>query len=450
MEEEEFSKKIEKSVIKSMIPKESTEDLINEVTKSSKISSYFRRLLDNENEMKLLFLHKKDLLGIEDEFKFPYVYLCNYNIENEDKNITKSLEYFINADSGPLVNSDSYFNDLFGLSEDEMKSFLDDGRDLLFYYGLNFIRNNPSLVRLIKGKNFSYSKMKTGLKDYKGLKFDIANYDSNKKVIDEPAIKTKIEKLGLVAITGMMRNLDSLMNNLGNIGPSYYQQFHLTSNIFIRNILKKSEITIEEYMSALDELYRYDMIMNRNTVLWCKDCSLEKPFIMQMSGSIAPSKIGKTLCPKCNSPQTYAALFEIDSLLEKCIMSQDGILSVFFGWILSKERISYDSNVYTSKFENDFLIKDDTIVEIKMFKSEKDKDAIRSELISSLSQIKKHIQQFEEEGMEIKNSYFLWNRYNYPSDLENKMRSKFSMLFTKYNLKIINPMQIQYVVESMK
>ena len=152
----------------------------------------------------------------------------------------------------------------------------------------------------------------------------------------------------------------------------------------------------------------------------------------------------------CNKPQSYASIFSLDGTLKEVIFSKDGFISVYLGCILKNKGIEFEVGEYSEKYENDFIISRSILIECKMFKSENDLVAIRSEMDSCFSQIKKHIKQLDLEGIEIKQAYLLWNRNDNAEELQIKLRSKYNLLFKKYELKIICPDEIEKTIEEMK
>jgi len=140
----------------------------------------------------------------------------------------------------------------------------------------------------------------------------------------------------------------------------------------------------------------------------------------------------------------------LNDILKKSILSKDGLLSVNFGWLLEKEKIEYEVGEYSGKYENDFIIKKSILVECKMFKSDKDTVAIRSEMDSSLSQIRKHRSQLNSDGIKIQQAYLLWNRNNNAEELQMKLQSKYNELFNKYDFNIIYPDELEDFVNKIK
>ncbi|MCZ7406639.1 MAG: hypothetical protein O8C67_17155, partial [Candidatus Methanoperedens sp.] len=303
---------------------------------------------------------------------------------------------------------------------------------------------------------FDYNIMKNVLKNYENtIELDAfleeigAGFEEGKGEID-PIIKSKIEKLILLFASGLTKNVEKLIDNTSKMLPNFILSFHLSSSLWLNNLLAKSGLSFSEYLKILDDLYRYRLIENKDTIFWCENCSIENPSYTQHKGRIAPSKISRSKCLNCNKSQSYGSIFSLNQVLKEAILSKDGLLPVYFGWLLEKEEIEYEVGEYSGGYENDFIIKKSILVECKMFKAEKDAVAVRSEIDSSLSQIKKHINKLNSEGFEIQQAYLLWNRNNNEEELQMKLQTRYNELFKKYGFKIICPDKIEDIVNKMK
>ena len=459
-EKNSFETRIDRIVKSRLLSKKSTKELIDNIFSSSKLNYYFNQLSRSPKQKRLLFLHRFDLFGFEDEMQIPYLHLCNIPKSNNDEKVTrnesKALQHFVSNELEVVNQGKNIFNIMFGIDKSQWDTFSEDFKDVVAYFVILFIRNNPNLKELINAKNFDYKRMKDVLRDYQdtidfkafGNEIESA-FKAGKGEID-PIIKSKVEKLILQAVSGVVRNIEGFVENAPKMMPNFIMSFHLSSSLWLNNVLSKSGLSFEDYLDILNELHRNQLIENKSTILWCESCSLENPSYSQYQGRIAPSKTTDTKCLNCDRTQSHASIYSLDSTLKDSIFSKDGLLAVYFGWVLKKEGIEFDEGSFSGKYENDFVIKKSILVECKMFKSEKDPVAKRSEMINSFSQIEKHIKQLDSEGTEIKQAYLLWNRRDNEKALQKKLQSKYKELFEKYELKIICPDEIEETIEEMK
>lgn len=232
--------------------------------------------------------------------------------------------------------------------------------------------------------------------------------------------------------------------------PNLMLSFHQLSRIWVSTILSRTFLKVDDYINILDDLYINGLIENKSTVFWCENCSLENPSYSEYHGRIAPSKIIKSKCLNCAKSQSYSAIFSLDNLLSDAIFSKDGFLAVYFAWLLEREQMSFEVLSYPSKYENDFIVDRDTLTECKMFKSEKDREAMISELENSLIQIKDHLNSLEEDGKLIQFAYLIWNRYENPEDLINQLKPKYKDLFDNYNFKVYGPEGLEELIGFFK
>lgn len=453
--------KIEKAVQSSFVSKKTTKELIEDISLNQDMNRFFNQLKNNPKCKKLLFLHRFDLFGIEDEMQLPYLHLCNLKIRESEvlpEPTSTALQYVVSEEIDVGHNIDMLIQSTLGINHDKWDILADDFKDIIAYFLILCIRNNPNIRKLITSKKFDYKIMKNTLKDYSDtINFDIIGRETKLLLEGEPSnidpvIQSKIENTLVKIIAEIIKNIEPVLESTNKIVPNLIYAMHLSSNIWLTKILSRSNLTFYDYINTLDELYRNHLIDNKSTIFWCENCNVENPSHNEFHGRIAPSKLSRGTCLTCEKAQSYNAVFSIDRTLKDALLSKDGILPVYFGWLLKKENIEFNVGEYSNQFENDFVIKNSILVECKMFKSEKDSLAIRSEIENSLSQIIKHIEQLESEGQEIEQAYFLWNRCSNEMDLQKKLRTKakFKELFKKYHLKIICPDEIEEIVEEMK
>lgn len=457
-EKESLDLKMEKVVRASVQSGKSTKELIEDVSSNKPLNIFFNQISSNPHHKRLLFLHRFDLFGIEDEMQLPYFHLCGPPIGEKELSTqaeSTALQYVVSSEIEVVGNGKIILQTMFGIDENKWKIFSEDFKDVVAYFAIQFIRSNPNIKRLINTEKFDYQIMKEILKDYNNtIDFDTfgkeieSAFETDQGEID-PVIKSKIERLIIQTISGIMKNIEGVIESTKKMMPNYILPLHLSSSLWLRNLLSRSGLSFQEYLNVLDELYRNRLIENKSTIFWCENCSLENPSYSEHHGRIAPSKISRNNCLNCDQPLSYASIFSLDRTLREAIFSKDGLLPVYLGWLLKKEGIEFEMGKYSKKYENDFVINKSTLVECKMFKSEKDLVAIRSEIDSGFSQIKEHIEQLDSEGIEIKQACLLWNRNDDAKELQKKLQSKYNELFKKYKLKIIYPDEIEETIEEM-
>ena len=447
---ESLEGKIEKVVRSPFVSKKSTMELIKEATSFSNQNQFFNQLSNNPSYKRLIFLHRFDLFGIDNEINIPYLHICNIpEVEKTSEKKSKTLSHIVSSELETAISGSEFCTKIFGLDINEWDIFTQDIYDLVAYFSIQFIRANPNIKKLVNAEKFDYQLMNYTLKNYE----DTINFEAFLDEIDagysevegeiDSIIKSKMEKIILSMASGMMKNIDKFIENTPKIVPQFILSFHLSSTLWLNNLLKKSGLSFREYVDILDDLYRYHLIENKSTIFWCENCSIESPSYSQHIGRVAPSKMSRNICLICEKHYSYGSIFSLNETLKESIHSKDGILSVYFGWLLEKKGIGYEVGKYSGKYENDFIIENSILVECKMFKSEKDSVAIRSEIDSSLSQINKHIKQLHSEGIKIEEVYLLWNRNDNEEKLQKKVYTKYKSLFEEYSFKIICPDEIE-------
>lgn len=451
--------KIEQIVRRPTISKRSNREIIDEIFSSENHNLFFSKIRESHTHRRLFFLHRFDLFGVDSEIQLPYFYLTNIPKRGRwEENIPESraLQHVVSKELDVARDSKDFLLSFLGIPESRAAEFGEDFKDILAYFTVLFIRSNENLINLINAKEFDYKIMKFVLRDYKNtINFDnivnkISEAFKGKEGEIDSVIISKIEKMISQVVSSMTRNITSFIESSRKAIPNMMLSFHLSSKIWLSTILNKTDLTIEDYVNILDDLYINNLIENKSTVFWCENCSLENPSYSEYYGRIAPSKIAKNKCLNCGRNQSFSSLFSLGETLKDATFSKDGFLSVYFGWLLKREEIPFVVNEYSSESENDFVINNSALVECKMFKSEKDKIAIKSELENSLVQIEKHLDSSVKDGIQIKCAYLIWNRYESPKELLQRLKTKYRHLFEKYNFEVFGPEDIKELISKLK
>lgn len=268
--EKSLDVQLEKAIKSSLISKRTSKELINEALRFPNLNSFFNQFSRFPIYKRLLFLHRFDLFGIEDEMQRPYLHLCNPKIEEREsiESGSTALHHIVASELGAVNNYKSIWESMLGIDDKKRDEVSEDFKDILAYYVIRFIRSNTNIKTLVNADDFDYHKMKELLKNYDGT-IDLENEEE----ID-PTIKAKIEKLSLLVTSGIMKNIENLFDNAPKMLPNFILSFHLSSELWLRNLLKKSGLSFKEYLSVLDDLYRYRLIENKNTIFWCENWAL--------------------------------------------------------------------------------------------------------------------------------------------------------------------------------
>jgi hypothetical protein len=459
MEERElpFEAKIEQIIRHPAISEMSVSEIVDKIYISGGHTLFFSKIRESQTHGRLFFLHRFDLFGVDSEIHLPYFYLTNIpkrGRSEEKVPESRALQHVVSREVIALDGKDFLFSFL-GIPESRATKFGDDFKDILAYFTISFIRSNEDLIHLINTKEFNYKIMKSILKDYENISFDNVGKELSGAFKGEeweidPVIRSKIEKISFQVVSGVTRNITHVIESSRKMIPNIMLSFHVSSGLWLSTILTKTHLTIDDYVNILNDLYINKLIENKSTIFWCENCSLESPSYDEHHGRIAPSKITKNKCLNCNRTQSYSSLFLPDDLLREAIFSKDGFLSVYFGWLLKKEAILFNVGEYSSDYENDFVINNNTLVECKMFKSEKDKIAIKSELENSLVQIRNHLDSLNKDEKRIKYVYLIWNRYENPKESIDRVKTKYSELFENYDFKVFGPEDIDGLISQLK
>ena len=427
-----------------------SKEIIEKIFLSRKHHLFFSNIRQSKFHRKLFFLHRNDLFIIDTDTELPYFFLFPIPVKR-----TKGLQHIVFREMNISKDSKNIVISLLGNLNVDVTRFLEDFMDIIIYFLIYFIRSNKELKNLIISKEFNYKKMKSIIKDYKNINIDENINELAKSFREEDgkidnAIVSKIKKVMSLILLIFEKNLGNLIESSKKMMPNIFLSFHLFSREMYLTILTKGCLSEQEYLDILDDLYMNKLIANESTIFWCENCILESPSYGEYHGGLAPSNIIKTNCKKCGKSQSYSCIFSIDDLIKDAIFSNDGFLSIYFGWLLKNENISFTLNEYSSEYEYDFIINNRTLIECKMFKREKDQEAIKSELESAIIQIKNHLESLNKEKKKIKNAYLIWNRYEDIHIFIKKFKTKYDDLFKNYGFNVFGPENLEELISRLK
>jgi len=374
------------------------------------IDLFFEHLWNNTDMQKILFAHRKQIFyefsedGIN--LRFPFLFLSNLP-QNVKKSSLDVLSVQTEFEEMKRTQTNAIMNEYI----EEIKNELED---LVYYYLIKFLRHNHQIIEVAQDDDFSYHSMKKELKNYKNINYDIFN-DISEIISNDSGGETE----GLINFDRGLKNIkdDIGYNWLDIINSLDFS--HIKGGLFLRGyqniieFLTKSDIKTKNYENILSELYSLRLIENIGTVFWCSQC-LDEPFITHTISNIHPSQYNLK-CPKCSKKMYYVSAYALDETILNYIYDSDGLLKYAFDWLLLNEEddgIQIENSFYSSKHENDFVIGyggKKYLVEIKMHNTLKDSDSIEEHFIKDLTQIKKHLQGFEEDNIEIKHAFLLTN-----------------------------------------
>lgn len=277
--------------------------------------------------------------------------------------------------------------------------------DMACYYLIEFLRKNQQLIKLAQSDVFSYSEMKSKLKVFQDLNFDI--FDGISSVDDTVACNIFSKTIDKIK-QGVEHNWIDLIQSfdMSNIKGQLY--LHGYGNIV--DLLKTENIKINTYEDILAKLYSIKLIKNVGSVFWCHQC-LDEPFITHTTSNIHPSH-HNLKCPKCSKKMYYVSAYALDEDLVEYIYDRDGLLKSAFIWQLEKKDIYIEESYYSSKYENDLVLTHNDkhfLVEIKMHNTSKDSDSIKEHFIKDLTQLRKHLQTLRSDGLIIERAFLLTN-----------------------------------------
>jgi hypothetical protein len=398
-------------------------NLLQEIQKSYELTAFFKRIWAEDSlYADIFFLHREQLFPFGDKLIFPYLFWTNV-LEGDLERSVLDVSYELEE-----IKRERAWNRLgFEKLQDALK-------DLFAYYAIRVIRENEDIRKLILEEDFSFRKMKQVLKDYSSINFDVLK---DKEIEEIPELENvlKTNLLGYVKQFDFLRFIEVLSSIAG-----------ITSTLPLMAIPHQSkllelvEIELEDYRDILIELYILKLITNFQTLFWCENC-IDAPQIFYTTSRIDPQRL-KMRCLKCKKLMLVSSIYSIHDLLRRCILFKDGLLTVALGWLLDQQKMKWEYSVH-NKYENDFICetnKGKVLLECKMRFLPKDTRSFESSLHQDLIQLIRHIEALHEEGIDLAESYLIYN-YDlepYSQEIERKIK--------KYNIKPIGYPEVKTVL----
>ncbi len=405
--------------------KKSTRELIEIAKSSENLNNLLGLFADHPEYKHLLFIHRLELFGyetqmpLEDMIKLPHLRLCNLfnHFNNKNKKLTE--ENLVNPKKDAVDYKDSLKQSL-QIDNTNQEIITRNLIDVSTYFLVRILKKFPEINSLIiDTEQPNYGKIRDFIKKHENI-LDIIDdeiqkifaeiQDDNNKEMD-PVIWSKVRQLIDVSTKMLTRkNLEKYFEDM----PKDYFIFamfpmHLISINILGNLLKGSDLSYAKYLEILDHLYDLNLIIHRSTISLCQNCFLENSLVFQSFGYIKPTQIFSPECPNCHKTQLNFSMFSLEDNLKDIILSQDGFLSVYFGWLLQNKGIKFDCEYEMSQTQEiDFIIEKSVLVEVKMVHSGKSLPNVINEAVD---QINIRTKVLNSNGINIRKSYILWNMY---------------------------------------
>lgn len=433
--------------------KKSTKELIQIVKSSHNLNNLFRYFAEYPEYKRLLFIHRFELFGyetqipLEDMIILPYLRLCNLFKQFKDRKKKSNTEkdgLIINyLDKKEVVDDKDLLEQKLEIDDDNRDIIIRNFIDVSTYIAIRVLRKFPEINVLIKAEQLNYDKIYDFVNNHKNI-IDIVG-EETKKIIEE--IKDDNNKEIDIVIRGKAKNLFRVFSNMlkvknlekhiTDVQKNYFigalLPLNLISIYILENLLKASGLSYDKYVKIIDRLYEIDLITHRGTISLCQNCFLENSLVFHSFGNVKPMQIFSPKCPNCHKTQLDFSMFSLEDNLKDIILCQDGLLTIYFGWLLKNKGIKFDCGYELSPMqESDFIIEKSILVEVKMIRS---RTFLPGVIKEAIGQINKRIEFLNTKGIYIKKSYILWNIYK--DNMEN------------CDIEIITPDKIEELVMKM-
>jgi len=373
-------------------PEEFLDISLEVIDNSPELELFFKRLFESQSIAKLFFLHRDELFPSAESARLPCLFWTNYLSKEVKPSDFKVISLVTELDEIKRGQAAKVFSGLF-------EGIIEDVKDVIMYYLIRFVRTNKDVQTLIESEDFSFKKMKQVLRDYKAIKLELPESleKTTALALHDRDLEFKIKKLSKSLqrfSEDISRNPLEILENLPFLLPDFHMAFHMLAQKQIADLCKISGLSLEDYKSIINDMYTLKLIQCQHTVFWCQSCQ-DEPQVLKTVSEIGPSYL-KMKCLRCGKSMSISSVYRMDELLEECILSKDGLLSVGIAWLLDQKNIEYEASAYGREYEYDFILntlKGKILLECKVHRKPLSERSVKGELEKDLKQLFKHAQE---------------------------------------------------------
>lgn len=416
MPKDDWDAKVERAVRNRYRPTESLNEIVKLVNAHKGLRRVFGDLRENASFQKLLFSQPSDLFAIESDFLLAFLpHASKTSIRKAAKKGKVAIAELVDEESGGLP-----FQSILGLDEKEWETLSDDVKEIIAYFVILLIRANPDIRGIVTADKFDYEQFRSALKSLNSQTLAPVEQAASALMqigadvapdpdVVHPAIVSKAQHAMELVLTRFAKNIDEVGLDLNRAFPNLINKFHLVSDTWVTRILSRTKLSSAQYEATLDLLYRRDLLQPRSVMTWCMSCSIDNPTFSHRRGKIAPTRVSDSTCWSCQRREDFGAFYAVDPTLRKLMFYQDGLVAVYLAWLLDEAGLDYETKTYTKEAENDFIVRKDTLVEVKMFRRGREERLVEGSLRDALIQLAKHTAALKKEGRAVKRAVLVWN-----------------------------------------
>lgn len=386
--------------------KERLEEILENIETEPELRLFFMKLFENRNYSKLFFMRREDLFPTQDNNSLTYFFWNNLQ-ENDEF----AVNVLMNQAELKSMRTQQGHDSVSGIVTDGLEDPL---KDLIMYTVIQYVRDNPEVKKLIDSEKFDYALMKQILGNYQKLNSKV--FDKMNKVttglkiddLDYTKLILSITKIFQEGQKYLAKYVGDFIPALAENRPELYFQIHLNYREHLKSLLEHSGLSREEYLETLKDAFSIKSISNVHTMFWCSNC-VDESVILNTDSYLHPRHLNLQ-CPRCHSNMLCSSVFQLDELIEDCIMDNDGLIKTASAWQFKNNNIEYET-FQDEEYEYDLICKipeNNILIECRMHKSQYDENTLKNWLRDDLNQLSKHYNKIKD-SREIKHPIFVSN-----------------------------------------
>lgn len=233
------------------------------------------------------------------------------------------------------------------------------------------------------------SELISFLHKYKIIPEEVMNFQSLGRYAEGEFIREMSKFFKKEEVADLLGSID----DISDVYNSILKESLINANKQVTDRLFDHE-DYQERIEIFENLYEIGVLSGGyfKSYIECTNC-LPKTFSGYFTCDITPSKL-HFLCPNCGQEVYYMVPYQIHRGLYDHIVDKDGILVNAISYLLDQHKVKYEKNKnLEDENEIDFVIMKGeivtTLIEAKMFRTDKSDDALISNLLEAVTQVKK-------------------------------------------------------------
>lgn len=358
-------------------------ELLALVKGNGSLAKLFHYLERSPEARRILFLSKNDLFELEGSNQVPWFFVA---WDSTPALKSKTLMAAIAEAGAARTLGSDLAPQLFGGEQN-----LSAGGELLAFALLASIQEDKDLGDLLREKELTFAVFQKAIRQMGGIKkvVDRVGAKVGERLGEDESFAHQVERIAKDFEEASRQNFDAVMTKMRNLIPDSLIQFHLAGQQWVNRITKLTNLKATDLEHCLDELVRLDLVETQSAIAWCNDCGRDRTAYQVIAGTWGPSRYRKLKCFGCGRRLSYTAILTPQADFRTALLAKDGLLSAYIAHRLTTTNRLKSAFLTVAGTEWDFHTEGNSLVEVKMLQTSRDKRSLERSIEQALGEIKK-------------------------------------------------------------